>query len=525
MSRKLFDQIQIRKPKKNKFDLSHEKKFTAPMGVLIPSFIQEIVPGDTFRVKTENFIRLNPMLAPVMHQINVYMHYFFVPNRIIWSEWEDFITGGPEGTTAPVHPYYKLNTASASAFKWEKGGLSDYMGIPPVESGETVTDEQFISALPFRAYHKICNDYYADQTLETEMQPGGLWEVPVTSGEQTGDALGMLDMRTRCWEKDYFTSALPWAQRGPEMSMPIDITGDAPIYGKPLTPGQNILITGLENGNNTSYGIGEDDTLPTTPGALWARIEGLGTSTTINELRRAVRIQEWLEKNARGGARYIEQILHHFGIVSSDARLQRPEYLGGGKQPVVISEVVSTFQMEAEGLPQGNMSGHGISVGTTNGFTRSFEEHGYVIGMMSVMPRTAYQQGIPKHLQRFDKLEYYWPEFANLGEQEIKQKELFYNPASAVGTGDATFGYQSRYAEYKYGISTVHGDMRDTMDYWHMGRKFATYAPPALNNNFVLCNPTTRIFAVTDSDYHLNVQTFHRVDALRPMPYFGTPQL
>lgn len=524
MSNKLFNQIQVRKPKVNKFDLSHEKKMTIPMGILIPSFLQEVVPGDTFRVRTENFIRFNPMLAPVMHRINVYMHYFFVPNRLIWDEWEDFITGGPEGTTEPVAPYYTINTAAVASYHWDKGELADYFGIKPIPQGTTVTDPINVSALPFRAYHLIANQYYADQNLDTEIQPGGAWEVPKTSGAQT--ALGMLDLRTRCWEKDYFTSALPWTQRGPEMSIPIDITGNAPVYGSTIGVGTtSIALKGEENPGaiSTQYGIGEDDTLPTTPSHLWAKLENLGTSTTINELRRAVRLQEWLEKNARGGARYIEQILHHFGIVSSDARLQRPEYLGGGMQPCQISEVLSTYQSEAEGIPQGNMAGHGISVGTTNGFSRKFEEHGFIIGMMSVMPKTQYADGIPKMFTRFDKFDYYWPEFANLGEQEVKNKELFYGPTATAGTAEGTFGYQSRYSEYKYGINTIHGDMRDTLNFWHLGRLFT--ALPELNSNFVLCNPSTRIFAVTDSDYHLIVQQYHKVDALRPMPYFGTPTL
>ena len=244
------------------------------------------------------------------------------------------------------------------------------------------------------------------------------------------------------------------------------------------------------------------------------------TAATINELRRAFQLQKWLERNARSGSRYTEVLRAHFGVKSSDARLQRPEYLGGGRQKVSISEVLQTSET-SENSPQGEMAGHGISIGNTNRFKAFFEEHGYVMGIMSVLPRTAYQQGIPKHLQKFDRFDYYWREFAHIGEQEIKYSEIMVRNTSQGN--NATFGYAPRYAEYKYIPSTVHGDMKDTLRAWHLGRYFETV--PALNASFVKADPSTRIFNVQGNYHHLWAHIYNNVKAIRPMPVFGEPGL
>lgn len=523
---KLFDKIRIQKPRLNKFDLSHERKMSLRMGELIPILVQDIVPGDSFRVQSEIMMRFAPLLAPIMHRVNVTTHYFFVPNRLVWDEWEDFITGGPEGTTQPVFPHFNWSGIGAVT---GPGTLSDFMGLP-VWDGEPVSGNiAKVSMLPFRAYQLIYNEYYRDQNLQEEVP------VPKTSGQQAAGATlnQLLQTRLRAWEKDYFTSALPWAQRGVAVEMPVDTN----IEWEYKTISDVYRDTGAAPGVDTLIGIGPTDADKLRVGKLnntttgWAgRIENIeditadGAGFTINDLRRSIKLQEWLEKNARGGARYIEQILSHFGVVSSDARLQRPEYLGGGKSPVVISEVLSTYQDPGDtGLPQANMAGHGISVGTTNGFKKSFEEHGYVIGIMSVLPKTAYQQGIPRHFSRETKFDYYWPEFAHLGEQEVKLKELYYSSTGAAGEMDETFGYQSRYAEYKYIPDSVHGEFRSSLAFWHMGRIFES--KPSLNAGFVQSDPTTRIFAVQDASEQLYTQIYNRVSALRPMPYFGTPMI
>nr|QJB20887.1 MAG: major capsid protein [Microvirus sp.] len=506
----IFDAIKPNKVKRNKFSLSHERKFSMNMGDLVPIMCQEIVPGDSFRVNTETLMRLAPMLAPIMHRVNVFTHYFFVPNRLLWMEWEEFITGGRTGTANPVHPYIGAPSFSVPESLYDKGSLWDYLGLP---TGIKVGDQITVNALPFRAYQLIWNEYYRDQNLMTEI------DISQASGLEPNLA-AMLTLRKRCWEKDYFTSCLPFAQRGAEALIPFS----AEVNYK------DVSEVKFANGSTPTqvYDIMGDDELMVgldTRGRI-ENIENIENGTsTINDLRRAIKIQEWLERAARGGSRYIESILSHFGVRSSDARLQRPEYLGGGKSPVVISEVLSTVGTveETEFAPQGTMSGHGISVGNRNGFKKSFEEHGFVIGIMSVLPRTSYQQGVPRSFLRTDKFDYYWPEFAHLGEQEVFNEEVFYN-AGQPATNGQIFGYQSRYAEYKYCPSTVHGDMRDELDFWHMGRKFES--APALNSSFVTADPTHRIFAVEDEDIHkLWVQIYNEVDALRPMPFFGEPSL
>jgi len=520
----IFQNIKGTRPRTNVFDLSHEAKLSCNMGQLIPMYLEEIVPGDQFKVNSEIMLRLAPMLAPVMHRVNVYTHYFFVPNRLTWNEWESFITGGEAGDEAPTFPQISVNDAKKAYFA--KGRVPDYFGIPTMDS-TTVTDSTTISALPFRAYQMIYNEYFRDQNVEGK--------VPFSIGGtvETDDYNKLTTIRKRAWEKDYFTSALPWAQRGGDVSLPISselqITPDdyivpaRALYSAGGAGGPGNLETAASGNVNVNDGTATEVkllNLKTTP------FDIDNTSVTINELRTSVKLQQWLEKNARGGSRYIEQIFSHFGEKSSDARLQRPEYLGGGKSPVVISEVLNTAGVTGDNV-QGEMAGHGISVGKTNTFNKKFEEHGYILGIMSVLPRTAYQNGIERTFSKFDKFDYFWPEFAHLGEQEILQQEIQYKVDATSGTGADTFGYQSRYAEYKYKQSKVAGDFRDNLAFWHMGRIFDPSAGAvALNSTFVKSDPTHRIFAVDDPDIHkLYVQIFNDVKAKRPMPYFATPQL
>lgn len=515
----LFQSVKALRPRLNKFNLSHERKFSLTMGKLFPVYIQDIVPGDKFRVSSEVFMRLAPLLAPIMHRVNVYTHYFFVPNRLVWDEWEDFITGGRLGTAAPVSPYITTEQARASGLAGA-GTVWDHFALPTITGGASVSVELPISMIPFRAYQLIYDEFYRDQNLTAPL------DILKTSGNVTGaEVAKLLTMRQRAWEKDYFTSALPFAQRGDTVQVPFsdDPTVPTRVYNSPSgTPVSTVGVSGFESTGFASQSSG--NVIDT--GVKHYGADGHGIN--VNDLRRSVRLQEWLERNARGGARYIEQILAHFGVISSDARLQRPEYLGGGKSAVQISEVLSSVQQvdgtgEPIGTPQGEMTGHGVSVGRSNGFRRRFEEHGYVIGLMSVLPRTAYQQGIPRHFTRPDKLDYYWPEFANIGEQEVKYKEIYYTPAAAANSPDATFGYQSRYAEYKYGCSSVHGEFKTNLDFWHMGRIFS--AQPVLNTAFVESDPTTRVFATEDLADTLYCHLYNRVDALRPMPYYGTPTI
>lgn len=511
----MFNSIKLRRPNRNKFNLSHERKMSFNMGYLVPCMMQEIVPGDSFRVNTEVMVRFAPLLAPIMHRVNVWVHYFFVPNRLIWDEWEDFVTGGRLGTSLPVHPTVSYETARQTRFV--QGTLADYLGIP-VCGTDPITNPISLSALPFRAYTLCYDEYFRDQNLTASV------DISKASGAMSAPEQDkIMILRKRAWEKDYFTSALPFAQRGGAVEVPGSpnykattdiISPTPPTVANPYVVGAPVVGNSSKLANATGN----------------VRVENLESiGVDVNELRRSIRLQEWLEKNARGGARYVEQILSHFGVKSSDARLQRPEYLGGGKTPVVISEVLATSTLpgdvESNPIPQGNMAGHGVSFGSRNGFKRSFEEHGFVVGLMSVLPRTAYQQGIDKMWSRFDKFDYYWPEFANIGEQEVMQREIYYDPDSGP-VADSTFGYQSRYAEYKYKPSTVHGSFRSDLAFWHMGRIFAS--APALNESFIEADPTIRIFAVdpeASGTYSMWCHMYNRVDALRPMPYFGTPTL
>jgi len=516
---KIFDRILLTKPKKSVFDLSHERKFSMNMGDLVPILCLEVVPGDSFRLSLQQLVRMQPMLAPMMHRVNVTTHFFFVPNRLIWNEWEDFITGGDKGTAQPVFPTFSRNTsATKTNLKLTPGSLADYLGFPVSRLLQTVSILPKFSQLPFRAYHLIWNEYYRDQNLEQPV------DISFSSGDiilnspqnstYTDWRYRSMCIQKRAWEKDYFTSALPYAQKGQELSIPI--TGDAPV------------VVYDNNGVSRRLALGDEQT-----GARYnvdAIQSGMtlqpmsvdlseASSAKINELRQAFQIQKWLEKNARGGSRYIEQILTHFGVKSSDARLQRPEYLGGGKTPVTISEVLQNSATE-DTSPQGNMAGHGISVGSTHSFKKSFEEHGFVIGLMSVLPRTAYFQGMPKIFNKTDRFDYYWPEFAHLGEQEVKMSELYYDPTGE--TNDETFGYQPRYSEYRFVNDSVHGDFQDSLKFWHMAREFDN--KPALNASFVQANPTNRVFAVTDSEYpKLLVNTYANLQAVRPMPKYGNP--
>lgn len=501
----IFSSVQFSKPKQNKFDLSHERKMSFKAGQLIPTMIQEVIPGDKFRVTQEMMLRMQPMLAPIFHRVRVQTDFFYVPYRLVWDNFDKFITGGEDGRDATVSPYFSIDQAAVTAGVCAKGTLWDYLGLPTIEANETMADAIGISALQFRAYQLIYNEYYRDQNLVTP------------KSVSTADGLDQItsqSLNKRAWEKDYFTSALPFAQKGDPIIVPGNATymDQSQVLNAASGAGQVGALAGGTNGNLEAAGVG-------------ARIENVeGIGITINDLRTSARLQEWLEKNARAGSRLAEFVLAHFGVTTDDLRIGRPQYLGGHNNPVVISEVLSSYQQADDaGYPQGNMTGHGISAGSGAGFKGTFKEHGFVFGIMSVLPRTTYQQGIPKMFTRFDKFDYPFPTFAHLGEQEVKLKELYFDPAQTT-SNENTFGYQSRYADWKYQPSTVHGDFRDTLAHWHWGRVFN--AAPALNGNFVTSDPDKRIFAVTTQEEdELLCQVYNRIDVVRSLPYFSNPKL
>lgn len=502
----IFSQVSMRKPRTNTFDLSHTKKLSTQIGKLTPVLCIDLVPGDSIKINSAALTRFAPMIAPVMHRFDCYIHFFFVPNRIMWPNWEEFITGGKDGADTTVPPYFDITAGL------ESGTNGDYLGLPTHPTG---TNPLRVSAFQINGYERIFSEYFKDQTL-VDFEP-----VDLNDGGQLGANRYTSKPFKRAWKKDYFTSALPWTQRGPEATIPI---GDIELTNTYLqtTGGQDINETPpvhIYSGGNDDKGYLADSA------ANPLKIVGETEATSINDLRRAFRLQEFLEKNARGGARYTEIVLSHFGVKSSDARLQRPEFIGGMKTPIQVSEVLQTAPPTAQApTPQGNMSGHGISVGGSQTFGYRAEEHGFLYAILSVLPQPAYQQGLPRQFSRTDKLDYYWPSFANIGEQPILNKELYF---SAVDDqNEDIFGYTPRYAEYKYHPSTVHGDFRNTLDFWHAGRIFETR--PSLNNTFINCDNSEvdRIFAVESEDDHkLWIQVAHNIKARRPMPYFGTPTI
>lgn len=539
-----FTNIRLTKPKRNKFDLSHDKKLTLRMGELIPIMCQEVLPSDSFQIDTAQVMRMAPMLAPIMHKIDVYTHFFFVPNRILWENSEKFFTGGEDGMENPIYPYVNLvNDTDYTSTN------VDYLGMPSMNLAFNEGSTR-VSAMPFAALAKIWNEYYRDQNLQQELT----WKL--TDGDNTAAmSVSMGPPLKRAWRHDYFTSNLPFPQKGPDVLLPIgeeaplvyegtDITpyleGDVQYKNGPYPMTQT--VRSAANGTEaTSTDLGS-----TTDGKLWdidssnsSRLLDItgthkvsiamnnivaslknATSRTINDLRTAFRLQEWLERNARAGSRYSEFLKAHFGVTSSDARLQRPEYLGGGKSPIIISEVLQQSATSEEETPLGTMGGHGLNVGRTKGFNYYSEEHGFIIGLMSVIPRADYYQGIPRQFTKFDRMEHFYPTFAHLGEQETKNKEIFVNGNS---DDEETFGYLPRYTEYRYIPNTIHGEFRKSLEFWHMGRKFENQ--PQLNKEFIECVPTDRIFAVESEAWEqLYCQMNLRVIAKRPLPFYGTPQ-
>lgn len=505
-NKNLFQQIQLKPLPRNVFDLSHDVKFTGKMGELIPILAMDALPGDNFNLAAESLIRFAPMVAPVMHRFNATIHYFFVPNRLIWDNWEKYIV---DPNTAIVHPFLRIAGYTSDEAK----KLLDYMGVPPSSTTAAGTAED-INPLPLAAYQAIYHEYYRDQNLIPE------FGYKCTDGDQSlnPDGMQLLKLRKRAWEHDYFTSALPWAQKGASVSIPL---GDVQLK---TTTGQAGVFRDYDDhlpNAGTNQPISANVGVPQI-GATAQVYDPMGTlevdSTTITDLRRAFKLQEFLEKAARAGTRYIEHIKAFFNVNPEDYRLQRPEYITGVKTPIIVSEVLNTT---GETLPQGNMSGHGVGVLDGGGKGFFCKEHGWIIGIMSVMPVPAYQQGIERQFLKIKSpLDYYFEQFAHIGEQEVYRKELY-----AYSTdGDVVFGYVPRYSEYKYKPSRVAGDFRTNLDYWHAGRIFADV--PQLNQEFIECTTDDRIFAVTDpTEDKLYIQVYHKVKATRPMPYYGSPRM
>ena len=460
---------------RSKHNLGHYKLLTGDMGFLYPVGLVEVLPKDTFQHSTSVFLRFSPMAAPVMHPVTVRIHHFFVPHRLTWPEsegggFESFITGGPNGDDAQLVP-----TVFTSG---ETNDLWDYFNMPT--TGQVAT----VSALPIRAFNMIFNEWYRDEDLVAEREPTD-WLVPRIA-----------------WEKDYLTTARPWPQKGPAITMPIGTTAPvvpagpnaAPSFQTPNSSELNLLTEGPGGQAVQTQSVdSQSDVMEWFDTGLQADLTN-ATPPEINEFRRAFALQRFAEARARYGSRYTEY-LRYLGVRSSDARQQRPEYLGGGRAKVAISEVLQTTnseggQPEDERFGVGDMYGHGIASMRSNAYRRTFEEHGYVLSLLSVRPKAMYLNGITRTWLRRDREEFWQKELEQIGQQEVWAGEVFSD--NGIRPDHDTFGFADRYAEYKREPNRVSSEFKNVLNYWHLGRDFAT--PPELNSDFIECDPSKRIF-------------------------------
>ena len=523
--------------KRTKFDRSHVYKTTFNSGKLIPVFVDEVLPGDTTRMSVNYFARLATPIKPIMDNIYLDWFFFFVPNRLVWEHWQNFCfeQEDPDDSTDYVIPTVTATGNSGNAYV---GSLWDYFGLPVNTSGNL----SGISALPFRGVYLIYNEWFRDENLQksVKIQKGDVNEVlnSSRSSEQpswvfTSDTniVPGFACPPRCKRHDYFTSALPWTQKGPGVEIPL--TGNAPIISSDGIGERAIALGSRSAPLSNLYNLYHDGNSanPVTLGGLSSyaptRLEAdlsTVTAATINSLRTAFQMQKFYERLARGGSRYTEVLRSFFGVVSPDARLQRPEFLGSFTKMVNVNPIAQTSATD-DISPQGNLSAYGVTAAKFHGFTKSFVEHGYIFGFVCARADLTYQQGINKMWLRSTVYDFYWPTFAHLGEQAIELREIY-----AQGSKDDTivFGYQERYSEYRYKPSQITGKFRSSvvngsLDVWHLSQFFKN--APTLNEEFIIENPPiNRIIAVTDEPEFL-LDIGFRYTTVRPMPMFGTPGL
>lgn len=512
----LFSQIPSAQIPRSVFDRSHGYKTTFNSGYLVPFYVDEVLPGDSFKLTATLFARLATPIVPFMDNLYLETFFFFVPNRLVWDNWQKF--NGEQKNPTDLTDFL-IPTVSGTNVKNQT--LWDYFGLPT-----NVNKALKVNALPFRAYNLIFNEWFRDENLQESLK------VPTGDGP---DNLTDYNLVHRGKRHDYFTSCLPWPQKGPGVE--ISIGGQAKVSisgsGDPVFTshsGTNVLgnlAAASGTSSNVVYTVntGHVDKILTWVNPALSATADLSTATpiSINDLRQAFQVQKLYERDARGGTRYTEILRSHFGVISPDARLQRPEYLGGSSARISINPVQQTSATN-ETTPQGNLAAFGVVSDSFHGFSKSFVEHGYVFGFVNVRADLTYQQGLNRMWSRRGRFDFYWPVLAHLGEQAVLNKEIY---AQGTADDDNVFGYQERYAEYRYYPGQITGKFRSTdpqpLDSWHLAQKFSSL--PTLSAQFIQDNPPVeRVVAVTSEPQFL-FDSYIRLKCARPMPVYSVPGL